>query len=528
MKIKLRVLILLVMVLSLLLSGCDLFAYHLVSYDKMQYERPDMVQFQEVLEKSCASAREEKNMKKLENAILELYQLYDDFYTNMNLAFIHYSRDLTDLYWEAEYAYCAQESATVNAGLDQLYRNLALSPLRQTLETDAYFGAGYFDSYEGESIYDDHLLELMEQEAQLLSQYQAINAEAASVTYYSEEYFELYGSQMAQLFLELVQLRQEVAEYVGYDSYVDFAYDYYHVRDYTAAQATAYLADVRAELVPLYKQLCASDFSNRELSACTESQMLQYVSAMAKAMGGSVEEAFQEMERAQVYDITYSENKYNTSFEVYLTSYYTPYVFLCPTGTAYDKLTFSHEFGHFCCDFVNYGGSVMGTDTAEVFSQAMEYLSLCYVDDADQLAQLKMADCLSVYVEQAAYSSFEHQVYGLTGEELTIENIQMLYEQTLTGYGMDIQGRDSRDYVCITHFYESPLYVVSYVFSNDAALQIYELEQAQQGKGLECFTQGMTSGQPYLLAMLEDVGLESPFATGRLAQVKKTLQTFLQ
>lgn len=528
MKNKMGFLVLLVLMLSLLLSGCGIFRYQLVNRDEMQYTRPDMVSFDQALEKCCASAREETNIKKLEAAILDFYAIYDEFYTNMNLAFLNYCHDLTDIYWEEQYSYCASQSATVDAGLDQLYRSLASSPLRQTLEGDNYFGAGYFDSYEGESIYDEYLLELLEQEAQLLSQYQAINAEATASAYYSEEYFTQYGSQMAQVFLELVSLRQEMAAYVGYDSYVDFAYDFYHIRDYTPAQAVAYMADIRAELVPLYEALNSSDFWDRELEVCSEEQMLEYVRSMAKAMGGTVGQACSQMVSAGVYDITYGENKYNTSYEVYLSAYYTPFIFLCPTGTEYDKLTFAHEFGHFCCDFASYGGSISGVDVGEVFSQAMEYLSLSYAEEVGQLRELKMADCLSVYVEQAAYASFEHQVYGLRGDELTTQNIQKLYEDVFTSYGLDVQGWDSRDYVCVTHFYESPMYIISYVLSNDAALQIYELEQTKKGSGLACFTENLQVSQPYFLAFLEEAGLESPFADGRLTRVRQTLEAIMK
>lgn len=523
MKSGTRLLLIFLLVLATVLSGCQFS----LSYDQMEYTRPDMVNFNSVLEDSCTVALEETNIKKVENAILAFYSVYDDFYTNLNLAFIAYSHDLTDLYWEAEYHYCTEQSATAYAGLDQLYRCLAKSPVRETLEGDNYFGEGYFDSYEGESVYDEYMLSLLSREEELKSQYQMINAESSDVTYYSDEYFTTYGSQMAQVFLELVQLRQEIATYTGYDSYVEFAYDYYHVRDYTPQQAISYLADVRVELVPLYEQINSSDFWDLELSACTESEMLSYVRSMSKAMGGTVKDAFELMSKTEVYDITYSEKKYNTSFEVYLGSYSTPYIFVCPTGSEYDKLTFAHEFGHFCCDYASYGGG-QGIDVAEIFSQAMEYLSLSYADDVGQLKKLKMADCLSVYVEQAAYASFEHQVYGLTGEDLTVENIQALYADILSDYGMNVQGRDSRDYVCIPHFYESPLYVISYVVSNDAALQIYELEQEEKGQGLACFEKNMTSSQPYLLAFLEEAGLESPFATGRLTKVRQTLEEILK
>lgn len=530
MKNRMIKLIALVMVVSCLLSGCSvingLLATRLVAYDQMEYTRPNMVEFEEVLARSCVAALEETDFTLLENAIWEFYYVYDSFYTNLQLAFIAYSRDLTDIYWEGEYTYCNSYAATADAGLDRLYRSLAQSPLRDKLESDDYFGAGYFDSYEGESIYDSQLLEMLEQEAQLCSQYQLLCGQAADTTYYSEEYFSVYGSQMADIFLELVQLRQQMAAHLGYDSYPQFAYDFYHIRDYTPEQAMGYLADVRAELVPLYRGMTTKEAY--DLAYSTQEDTFQYVRSMAKNMGGTIWDAFSDLSRAEVYDITYSEKKYSTSFEVYLTSYYTPYIFLCPTGTEYDKLAFAHEFGHFCTDYVTPGGSMQSVDVSEVFSQAMEYLSLAYAEDGEKLAQMKMADCLAVYVEQAALASFEHQVYSLTGDDLTVEGIEELYAEICVAYGLDVPQWDSRDYVCIPHFYESPLYIISYVLSNDAALQIYQLEQQEKGSGLACFEANLTSSQYYFLTFLEEAGLESPFAAGRLTRVRQTLETILQ
>ena len=527
MKSTLIKLVSLILVVSFLLSGCTflggLVGSGLVPYRQMEYVRPNMLQFDAVLEKSCATALETDSIELLEYTILEFYDVYDAFYTNYSLALIAYSRDLTDIYWAEEYAYCNAQAATADAGLDQLYRHLAQSPLREILEGEAYFGPGYFDSFEGDSIYDEHFLELLNQQAQLQAQYQLLNGQAADTAYYSEEYFSQYGSQMEEVFLQLVQLRQQMADYLGYESYTQLAYDLYYIRDYSPQQAMGYLADIRAELAPLYSCL-----SEGQLSASTEAETLQYVRSMAKNMGGVIWDAFSDMSRAGVYDIAYSPNKYGVSFEIYLNTYYTPYIFLSPTGTTYDRLSFAHEFGHFCTDYVMPGGSMLSTDVSEVFSQGMEYLSLLYAEGGQELTRMKMEDALRVYVEQAALASFEHQVYDLSGVKLSVEGIRQLYEEIYVAYGLDAEGWDSRDYVCVPHFFESPLYIISYVLSNDAALQIYELELQRQGSGLACLTGNLASGQPYFLTFMEEAGLESPFATGRLLRVKQMLEQILK
>lgn len=518
-------LILLFLITCLIFTGCVPIGSGLVSYDRMEYSRPNMEQFASVLEESCSTALSTENMRLLEDAIWAVYDEYDAFYTNLSLAFIAHSRDLTDIYWAGEYAYCASYSATADAALDRLYRTLAQSPLREELEGEDYFGADYFDSFDGESIYDAHLIELFSKEAELCTQYQEVYAASGDVEYYSDVYFETYGDQMAQIYVELIALRQEIAAYTGYSSYPEFAYDFYYVRDYTPQQATAYLADIRAELSPLYRQLMQKEGIN--LQSAGETETFSYVRSMAKNMGGIFWNAFHDMEQAGVYDISYGEHKYSTSFEIYLSYYGIPYIFLSPTGTEYDKLAFAHEFGHFCSDYVTLGGSVHGVDAAEVISQGMEYLSLVYAEDGASMVSLKMADCLRTYVEQAAYASFEQQVYGLTGEDLTAENVQALYEQVCTGFGLDVAGWDARDYVCIAHFYETPFYIISYVLSNDAALQLYEMERSQQGNGVACFEGALRSTSPYFLAFLEEVGLESPFAAHRLSTVRQLLENLI-
>lgn len=534
----LKKLIALCLVLCLTLSGCagiDLKGYFenliamfsgVTAFIDMEYQRPDMDAFQKALDEACTAAAEETDIDDLAALIWGFYDHYGAFSTAYSLATIHYCQDLTDSYWEAEYNFCLENAAQVDAALDKFYRVLAKSPLREKLESDEYFGEGFFDYYDGESLYDEAFLGLLAQEAQLQGQYYEISGDASAVDYYSEEYFSVYGTQMAQVLVELIGLRQQIAAYAGYGSYPEFAYDYYHMRDYTPAQATSYLADIRAELVPMYSQLLQSGILSRQWSASTTEQTFAYVEQMTGAMGGQISEVFDVMKEGQLYDITPGLNKFNASFEVYIYNYQQPYIFMNPTGTVADKLTFAHEFGHFCNDYLSFGSAV-GVDVAEIFSQGMEYLSLFYTEDNEELQTLRMATCLSTYVEQAALASFEQQMYSLSGSELTAENIQALYASICNAYGIDGPNWDSRSYVVITHYYTSPLYVISYVVSNDAALQLYQLEAAQEGAGLACFEENLVTMQPYFLAFLEEAGLESPFAPGRIGKVRQTFEASL-
>ena len=169
----------------------------------------------------------------------------------------------------------------------------------------------------------------------------------------------------------------------------------------------------------------------------------------------------------------------------------------------------------------------MGVDAGEVFSQGMEYLSLEYVDGTEALTKLKMLDSLCIYVEQSAYATFEEEVYRLDPKDVTAENIIALFEDVATRYALDIWETEGLDFVTISHFFTNPLYVFSYVVSNDAAMQIYQMERIEAGSGLALYEENLTADTPGFLGFLEAAGLKSPFSYGRVIEAKLTFEEIL-
>ena len=514
MKKRCNLLLVWLLTFSLLLCGCQFFAPPMEpTFSDMPYTRPDVAMLQQASADAIVLSQSPA-LETLMDAVYAFYDHYYDFYTQYALSNIHYCKDLTDIYWEQEYHFCSQSTAEVNACLENLLYALADSPLKDQLESEEYFGAGFFDAYSGESFWDETFTALMEQEALLESQYYELTSEATKVTFGSEAYYQQYGTKMAELLRELVAVRQSIAKYAGFDNYLTFSYAYTFGRDYSPEQVDSLLQDIQNELVPLYREAVTRNLWSGFRTPTTESQTFAYVKNMANAMGGEIQDAFSVMENRGLYDISFSEKKYDISFEVYLMNYQVPYVFLSPAGTVDDHLTFAHEFGHFCNDYLSYG-SVADIDVAEIFSQGMEYLSLCY--GGEHFTKAKLADGLSVYVEQAGYAWFEQQLY--TAENITTEEIYTLFEEMGNRFGFDAWQWDSRSFVAIPHFFTEPNYVISYVVSNDAAVQLYQLELAQSGAGLTKYKQNLATAEPALLGFLTSAELESPFVSGRMAQV---------
>jgi oligoendopeptidase F len=102
-----------------------------------------------------------------------------------------------------------------------------------------------------------------------------------------------------------------------------------------------------------------------------------------------------------------------------------------------------------------------------------------------------------------------------------------LFEEVGADYGFDAWGIEGSMFVSIQHFFTSPCYVFSYVVSNDAAMQLYQMEAAESGAGLKLFMEQLATEEEDFLAFVEAAGLDSPFKKGRIQTVAQTLRETL-
>ena len=118
-----------VLILALLLCGCSLdsvvdtlYAWYMqgtaTSFADMQYTRPDIDAFNDQLDVCLDLSETADDVDSLMTEVYALYELYYDFYTNYNLANIHYCLDMSDTYWSDEYSICLENTSEIDAGLD--------------------------------------------------------------------------------------------------------------------------------------------------------------------------------------------------------------------------------------------------------------------------------------------------------------------------------------------------------------------------------------------------------------------------
>lgn len=496
---------------------------NIVSFDEMEYKRPDI----DALKAKAQDVEDLLgNFFKVKDVIIELdkfVDLYNNFYTMMNLACVRYDMDTRDEFYFEEYSYCTEAAGDVEYLTDELLLDCSNSSMCDYLDKH-FFGGLLTEQY---SVTDgtgytpsDELAELERKEAELENDYSELYAK------YSGDFdsgkFKKPNEEIARIYIELIKLRHDIAEQRNMKSYEELAY-LDNGRDYTAADLDGYIKAIKQYIVPLYKKADSKKMYDRSLvSAMSPKTALSTVTGTVEGLNKDIDEALGYMLKYKLYDTGMSDNKYDQSYVLYLNDYDSPFLFCSPSGYSDTVLTIVHEFGHYVDGYLNYGLND-SIDTSEVFSQGMEYLLLCNMDDAGQLTRYKMLDELELYAYQACLNEFEHQAYALDEKELTVETLNSLYSELLKEYGLtdDYKGLD---WISVTHLFTSPFYVISYCVSDSAAFELYNMELKKSGSGLEMYMKLLEESTSYdFLDLLEECGMSSAISADTVKEIAATL-----
>ena len=343
-------------------------------------------------------------------------------------------------------------------------------------------------------------------------------------------YYDKYSTPCAEIMVKLIKVRNAMAAELGYESYADFAYSFYFDRDYTPEDTEKYLKNIQKYLSPLYFTAASCSYS---LPMDTE-EVMELLSGVVHSLGREFATAYDYMTDFDLYDITSSPSKMPGSYMTYLPTYGMPFMYVSPEHDIGDLMTAAHEFGHFVDGFVNCGGTT-SIDCNEIFSQALEYMSINAADLDEKvrasLTRSHAAEAVMVFLNQACYADFENRIYELPEEELTPERLNQVFMECCQEYLYVPEGSEDLmgpGWFEVQHFFIAPQYVISYCISLDAALQVYERE-LESGDGIDVYFDLLSkaSGNT-ILALLEEGGLTSPFQRGRVKELGNFLSELME
>ncbi len=486
----------------------------------------------------------EKQLKMVKECEL----LYSDFTTMYTYTVIALAKNSADAFYSAEHKALAEAEASLMSAAEGMMVAAANSPHAMRFEK-LHFGDGFVREYKDRKSYPATVLSLLEREARLEAEYSSISTSNVIITYsgitdsvenvrsyISNKYLfgsPQYESGMAEcerlynisrdsiakeLYIELLKVRRQIADELGYESYAEYAYQkLYH--SYSPEDIDSFIDSVATYAVPVYAALKSEVFNpyfrSRGAPKVGRTDVLSMLYNVYLDMDDSLFDMYSLMLALGLFDVSSTaDNRSNGAFTTYLHNYSAPFIFVTLTENQTDYMTLAHEFGHFADSYVNLGKQ-SSLELMELSSQGLELLTLCALNeelsDSDYryLLYSEMENALLTMIIQGFYARFEQLAYMLPLDKISEETLTDI--TSLVAREMGLRA-DDLCAVLIDHIILYPFYVESYCPSIASALEIYFLEEESPGDGIKVYKELLLRhDEAEFEKKLIRAGLSSPF-----------------
>lgn len=309
------------------------------------------------------------------------------------------------------------------------------------------------------------------------------------------------------LYAEFVENNNRMAEILGYDNYLEYAYENIYDRDYTYQDVAAFVEYVREYIAPVYNKIyekwdTIDGYTNPDIeeyysvvkysffeNAKANEMFNDYIDDMEMAFTSNPDKQISFSDHLN--NLMSDGNLFRGTYEgAYVTFIYEKKIPIAYFGKNYDNsTTIAHEFGHYMNEIYNMSEYNQSYDLLETHSQGDEMLYLYYVKDHvgekafELIETYQILIMLSTIMSSVQVDCFEQAIYlnsydGPNADiimedgKITSDEYDLLYSSISKELGIaDIYRQNDywRHGMTIT----SPCYYISYSVSAINALQLY-------------------------------------------------------
>jgi M3 family oligoendopeptidase len=358
------------------------------------------------------------------------------------------------------------------------------------------------------------------------------------------EWFAQHREQIADIFDQLVHLRDKMAKNLGHENFVRLGYLGMRRTDYGELEAGEFRAAVRKYAVPLQKQISqrqAEDLGTDGLKPwdagfypslslpegiAPVDQQLDKAQTVFNRLNPTLGGHFERMRKEGLIDL---ENRKAKRAGAFCTSFSDEgrVAILCnSTGDEDDVATLMHEMGHAFqgwesqpIESVDLQWPTM--DACEVHSMGMEYLSLPQMseffgtENAEKFRRNRWRDSVEGICYICQVDEFQHWIYqnpNATPDERDAEwnRLTDIYKP-----GMDWSGAEELKkmrWYAQSHIFHAPFYYIDYAIAETGAMQLGLMDAQDHNKAMETYLRlCQIGGTKSVLDIFQTVGMRSPF-----------------
>lgn len=354
----------------------------------------------------------------------------------------------------------------------------AASLYRHELEQE--FGKQIFEHIDSHlSAKDPNSLKLQSEELELKLQYRKLMAAG------HRDDDALY-----QIFEKLIEIRRELADSLGYKSYIDLGYRMQGRYDYGTNELMDFRHHVQKSVMPAVADIKAAgiNFSNFPAAVTDSKQLISAISTMFTNLSYEAGSYFDEVIRKELYDLETRPNKRANIFTCCMLPYErVPFIVGNFTGDGMETGYAVHEFGH---GFAFYTAAQRQTlyelhrsspAVNEIHSKTMEHFMFPFLETfvgghRKEYIRNHLMQQLENLVYRCAIDEFEHLMYG----EKSMSRVQLceLWADISHRYmpWNRISKEEIREGKCWprqTHIVESPFYYIEYDIAQISTWEFY-------------------------------------------------------
>lgn len=542
-------------------------------FSQVEYQRPDGQSVVQLIGKAQQQAQDDLLPLGLLHSLRKIGDATEDYYSMMTIAQIRNYADVNDTFYSAEMEYLDTWDARIQSEYNQLFKMIQQSRF-QSMTREIYGSSGAEDMQMSAQSSSKEILSLQEQEKKLEAQYYYEYAQATVTTpegevlfsslepqgqtaYYSQ-FIDRYNQTLGELYLELVSLRDQMAQLLGYDSYTEVADLNMHRSSYAREQIQQFRELLKQTLVPVYGGYL-EDFYRRAENQTSAGYVylmgepsptpqgdwkdtLERFSQVFSKMALETGECYEYLFSHGFIDAQPSQTKANVTFSTLIYSLNTPFLFANMDGSENDVYSISHEFGHCFAiwEQLKRGSRSEGRsmDVCEIHSQAMQMMTLPYYEafygeDADVARRYDVFTIVSGILTAALNDEFQEQIYRQP--QMTVDQLNELYLELALEYGLVVESpysdleTFSKGWFTTNQYFDTPFYAIDYSLSGCVALEFLQRSMEDSQGALDTYLVLVRQDAGYdFLTVLEKTGLQSPFSEEQLVELSELLEDVLQ
>ena len=557
------------------LSGCmgeKLLPTELL-FSQVEYERPDGQGVLDLIDKAKEQAENDILPFGMIWTLRKIGDATQEFYSMMTIAQIRNYLDVNDTFYSEEMEYLDTFDARIQNSYNQMFSSIENSRF-SSIQNMIFGESGAEDLQMSSQASSEEILSLQEQEKKLVAEYyyeyapapvstpegevlfSSLDSEGQSAYY--NQFIQKYNQQFGELYLELVSLREQMAQALGYDSYTQVA-DLDMLRNsYTREDIKTFREDIKQTIAPVYRSYL-EDFYRRaenrdqpgyvyllgEQSPVPQGswqETLDQFEQLYQQMSEQTGECYSYLLSHEFIDAEPSQTKANVTFSTLIYSLNTPFLFANMNGSAEDVFSISHEFGHCFAMWqqLKLGSQQEGRsmDVSEIHSQAMQMLTLPYYEifygeDAGTARKYDVYTMVAGILTAAMNDEFQEKIYE--NPQMTVQELNELYKELAMEYGLVVESpyfdmeSFSMGWFTTNQYFDTPFYAIDYALSGCVAMEFLQMGLEDYTQALETYLSLVQQNSDYdFMTVLEETGLSSPFETEQMEALAQTMEDFLQ